>query len=339
MRDLIDAPRLNAFADNEGSTFTVRSADDVELVLNEVDTRFNIREDWERFTLLFRGPAEEQFEGGIHRINHARFDAFDMDLRPVQTMDPDPDTMHYQATFNRHVPDRDPSRPFAGPGDEKTSRRGFFGKLAAAAGGAGLLGALFGSKSAKADTRSRTAGLPTSDSVYIGEIMATGFDYAPQQYAVCRGQLINIAQNNALFALLGTRYGGDGQTTFGLPDLQGRVPVGWGNGSGRIARAMGDSGGTEQVTLSTGQIPSHDHSPELPVSTAEGDATTPDGNTLGAQPSARGTVPVYDSSGGTGGSMAVNSDAKGGNGPHDNMPPFQVVNYCIALQGIFPARP
>jgi microcystin-dependent protein len=92
------------------------------------------------------------------------------------------------------------------------------------------------------------------------------------------------------------------------------------------------------VTLSTDQIPSHDHSPVLPVSTAEGDATTPDGNTLGAQPDARGTVPVYDGSGGTDGSMAVNSDAVGGSQGHGNMPPFQTIRYCISLSGVFPQR-
>jgi microcystin-dependent protein len=340
MRDLIDAPALDAFANNEGSAFTVRSADNAELVLNEVDTRLNTREDWERFTLLFRGPAEKQFDGGIHRIDHPRFDAFDMDLRPVQTMNPDPDTMHYQATFTRHVPDREPSRPHANAADEKTSRRGFFGKLAAAAGGAGLLGSLFGSDTARAEEPHGATGLPGSDPCF-GEIRAFGFDYAPQDFAICRGQLLAITQNTSLYSLLGTQYGGDGRSTFGLPDLQGRTPIGQGNAPGRANRLMGQSGGQETVTLSANEIPSHDHTLDatLPVSSSEADATTPDGNVLGVQPSSRGTVPVYNTGSGNG-SMSVNTQmgSTGGGQSHDNMPPFQVVNYCIALFGIFPSR-
>ena len=337
MRDLIDAPDLAAFAGNEGSTFTVRSAEDAELVLDDVDTRRNPHEDWERFTLCLRGPAREQVESGLHRIDHPRLDAFDMTLNPVQTLDPDPDVMHYQATFNRHVPDRAPHRPYA---EEKTSRRGFFGTLAAAMGGAGLLGTLFGASSAQADPSRDATGLPESGSAYLGEIMAAAFTYAPQDWANCDGQVLPIAQNNALFSLLGTTYGGDGRTTFAIPDLRGRVPIHRGQSSNTSVRTLGETGGTEQVTLSTDQIPSHDHSPILPVSTAEGDATTPEGNTLGAQPDARGTVPIYDGSGGTGGSMTVDSNTVGGSRAHNNMPPFQTIRYCICVGGnfIYPPR-
>lgn len=335
MRDLIDAPDLAAFADTEGSAFTVRSAAGAELVLDEVDTRRNTRDDWERFTLLFRGPTEKRFESGIHRVDHPRLDAFDMDLRPVQTMNPDPDVMHYQATFNRHVPDREPHRSFR---EADTSRRGFFGKLAAAVGGAGLFGSLFGSETARAESRGAMAGDTMGVDPFVGEIILFGGNFAIRDYAECNGQLLNIAQNQALFSLLGSIYGGDGRSTFGLPDLRGRVPLHRGQSSGTSLRRLGDTGGQEQVTLGTGQIPSHNHGSSLPVSTDEADATTPGGNTLGVQPNSRGTVPVYDGSGGTGGSMTVDSNDVGSGAAHDNMPPFAVVSYQIALVGTFPSR-
>jgi len=337
MRDLIEAPDLTAFADNEGSTFTVRSAAGAELVLDEVDTRRNTRDDWERFSLLFRGPTEERFDSGIHRVDHPRLDTFDMDLRPVQTMNPDPDTTHYQATFTRHVPDREPGRPPVESAEADTSRRGFFGKLAAALGGAGLVGSLFGRETAQAESREARLG-PTNNH-YIGEIITVGFDYAPQGWALCDGQLLPISQNSALFALLGTQYGGDGRTTVGVPDLRGRVPIHRGGGDGLTFRRMGDTGGQEQVALGSDHIPSHSHGPSLPVSTDEADATAPDGNTLGVQPNARGTVPLYNDAGNRDGSIAVNSSSVGGGRSHDNMPPFQTVNYIIALQGVFPTRP
>ncbi len=337
MRDLVDAPCLSAFADSEGSTFTLRTADDAELVLDEVDTRRNTRDDWERFSLLLRGPSDEHVESGIHRVDHPRLDAFDMNLRPVQTMDPDPETMHYEATFTRHVPDRKPSRPHAGSAEANTSRRGFFGKLAAAIGGAGLVGSLSGSDTARAG--SREAGLGPPDNHYIGEIITVGFNYAPRGWALCDGQLLPISQYNALFSLLGTAYGGDGQTDFGLPDLRGRVPINQGEGDGLTRRGMGDEGGHEQVTLDSAHIPSHSHSPSLPVSTDEAGATAPDGNALGVQPSSRGTVPFYNDAGNRDGSMSVDSSTVGGGTAHDNMPPFQTVNYIIALQGLYPTRP
>ena len=136
MRDLIDAPDLDAFADNDGSTFTVRSADDAELVLDEVDTQRNTHDDWERFTLLFHGPSDQRVDGGIHRLDHSRLGAFDTDLRPTHVLAPDSDARYYQSTFTRHVPNREPNRPYHGPTE---SRRGFFGRVAAALGGIGIL--------------------------------------------------------------------------------------------------------------------------------------------------------------------------------------------------------
>jgi microcystin-dependent protein len=351
MRDLIDAPNLDAFARSEGSTFTVCSAGDAELVLDTVDTTSNTLDDWEQFSLVFRGPADECVDSGIHRIDHPQLDAFDMNLRPVQSMHPDAEVMHYEATFTRHLPGRKSGSPHAEPLEAESSRRGFFSKLAAALGSVGLFSGL----SAIDDARAASKPVPgkASRDSFRGSIAMVAFNFPPNGWAFCNGALIPIAQNNALFALIGTIYGGDGRSTFGLPDLRGRIPVNAGDGPGRTRRYLGRTGGAEQVTLTTQQIPAHDHQVDtrvttdlqLPVSSGEADATTPEGNVLGAQPSSRGTVPIY-STGSANTSIPVEGQtsvdgtiaSSGGNQAHNNMPPFQVVNFIINLDGVFPSR-
>lgn len=332
MRDLIAAPDLASFARNEGSVFTVRSASDVEIVLDEVEARPAPGNEWERFTLAFSGPVAERFESGIHRIDHPRLDAFDMDVRPVQTMHATPDRIHYQATFTRATPGDTASGPQA-----DTSRRGFFGKLATALGGAGLLGGLVGGGAAQAAPQETASQGARSSEPYIGEIILFGGTFAIRGYAECNGQLLAISQNSALFSLLGTVYGGDGRTTFGLPDLRGRAPLHRGQGAGLSNRRLGETGGAEQVTLNTNDLPNHTHAAALPVSTDAADATAPSGNVLGVQPDARGTVPVY-STGNRDASMPVTMGATGNSQAHNNMPPFAVVSYQIALLGLFPSR-
>lgn len=107
MRDLIDAPNLDAFVRTEGLPFTVRTAEDAELVLDRIDTRRNTRRDWERFTLTFRGPADEVLEKGLHRLHHPRLNSFDVHLSPVCTVKHNPEEQYYQATFSRRVPGRE----------------------------------------------------------------------------------------------------------------------------------------------------------------------------------------------------------------------------------------
>jgi microcystin-dependent protein len=165
---------------------------------------------------------------------------------------------------------------------------------------------------------------------FIGQIQMFGFNFAPRGWALCNGQLLSIAQNTALFSLLGTTYGGNGQTTFALPNLQGRVPMHQGNGGGLTPRVMGEQSGTETVTLISTQMPQHNHtvnaatnatsknpSANLPGLTAAGSSYSP---TASVQMSPTMINP------------------SGGSQPHENMQPFLVVNFCIALEGIFPSR-
>ncbi|MFO0756522.1 MAG: tail fiber protein [Byssovorax sp.] len=158
---------------------------------------------------------------------------------------------------------------------------------------------------------------------FIGEVRAVSWNLVPRGWAFCNGQLLSIAQNQALFAILGTTYGGDGITTFALPNLKGRVPVGAGQNV-----ALGESAGVEQVTLITPQIPAHTHG--LMASTAAGSEDPLDKGPAGAKAygPAAGLAPMAPST----------LSATGGSQPHDNMAPSLTISYIIALQGIFPSR-
>ncbi|MGY0557683.1 MULTISPECIES: phage tail protein [unclassified Lysobacter] len=172
--------------------------------------------------------------------------------------------------------------------------------------------------------------------VFLGQIMTTAFNFAPRGFALCNGQLMPISQNTALFSLLGTQYGGDGRTTFALPNLQGRVPVGAlpsADPSWQPApHPIGEAGGVESVTLIPTNLPSHSH--QLQGTSAAGTSRFPLENLYGANssalyaPASAARVPL------AGGSLA----GAGNSQPHQNMQPYQVINFCIALQGIFPSR-
>ena len=167
---------------------------------------------------------------------------------------------------------------------------------------------------------------------FIGEIRPFGFNFAPKGWALCAGQLLSISQNTALFSILGTMYGGDGKTTFALPDLRGVVPLHAGNGPGLTPRSVGETGGSESVTLNVAQIPAHNH-----VANANGGP----GNQYGAT----NNFWAADAAGGkeyaAAGNAQMAADAlapAGGGGPHNNLQPYLAVNYCIALTGIYPSR-
>lgn len=160
---------------------------------------------------------------------------------------------------------------------------------------------------------------------FVAEIRIVPFNFAPTGWAICAGQLMPISQNTALFSLLGTQYGGDGKSTFGLPNLQGMVPMHQGQGPGLSQRFIGEVGGQEAVSLISSELPQHTHA----VGTG-GTATS----TLVGRPSTS-TRQVYGK--GTLQPMDFTNPA-GGGAPHNNMQPYLVMNYVIALQGIFPSR-
>jgi microcystin-dependent protein len=172
---------------------------------------------------------------------------------------------------------------------------------------------------------------------FLGEIKMVGFNFAPRGWAFCDGQLLAISSNTALFSLLGTNYGGDGRTTFGLPDLRGRFAMHPGNGPGLTSRRLGEKGGAETTTLNLNQIPSHSHTALVNAFSSEGDSTIPDNNTWAK--SGQGDPDYYTGADNTIMSEdAVQIGNAGGDQPHSNVPPFQAVNYIIALVGVFPSR-
>ena len=177
---------------------------------------------------------------------------------------------------------------------------------------------------------------------FIGTIALFGFNFQPRGWAFCNGQLMSISQNSALFSLLGTMYGGDGVTTFGLPDLRGRFPVGQGNGPGLSPYQVGQMGGTEQQTITTAQLPAHTHA--LIGSSSDATASTLNGNVLASSngvdtvTEAVITVNAYAPAGNP---VAANNAAIGMAGssqPVSTMSPYIALNFCIATEGIYPSR-
>lgn len=166
---------------------------------------------------------------------------------------------------------------------------------------------------------------------FVAEIRMFGFNFAPTGWAQCNGQLLPISQNTALFSLLGTFYGGDGKSTFALPDLQGSVPLHQGQGQGLSQYFLGQQGGTESVTLIDSEIPVHTHSFSASEELVNENNVT--ANFFGAGET-RYAAPANIVQ------MAPQAlSPAGGSLPHNNMMNYLVVNFCIALQGIFPPRP
>jgi microcystin-dependent protein len=170
---------------------------------------------------------------------------------------------------------------------------------------------------------------------WLGEIALVAFNFAPQGWAFCNGQLLSIAQNTALFSLLGTTYGGDGQTTFALPDLRSRVPLCFGQGNGLSSYSLGGTGGLEGVTLSAGQIPAHTHSYTPQASASGGTAVSPAGALWAESPDG---AALYKSGASNTNMAAQTIGSTGGGQSHENRQPYLSLNYVIALQGIFPSR-
>ncbi len=169
---------------------------------------------------------------------------------------------------------------------------------------------------------------------FLGEIRIFATNFAPKGWAQCNGQLMPLSQNTALFALLGTTYGGDGKTTFALPNLQGRAPLQQGAGQGLAQHSLGEMGGSATVTLLTSEMPMHSH--QLMHSGGAASVPTPGpDNAFARTLSAQVYAPGDTSAPANPQALAAN----GGTAPHNNMQPYLTLNFCIALQGIFPPRP
>ena len=168
---------------------------------------------------------------------------------------------------------------------------------------------------------------------FVAEIRMFGFGFPPSGWAFCNGQLLPISQNTALFSLIGTAYGGDGRSTFALPDLEGCAPMQPGQGPGLSNHDLGETGGSDTVTLLESEVPAHLHA----MSASQGDATS---RLPGGQLPATGIgVGAYAAAAG-GGLVPLAPEAitpTGGSAPHNNLMPYLSLNFCIALQGVFPA--
>jgi microcystin-dependent protein len=166
---------------------------------------------------------------------------------------------------------------------------------------------------------------------FYGEIKMFAGNFAPRSWALCDGQLLSVSQNDALFSLLGTIYGGDGRTTFGLPDLRGRLPIHVGSGPALTPRRQGEKIGQENVALNTNQIPSHTH--QLRATDEAGDETNPSG-----QLQARTRDDAYRASSANTNMAATAISASGSSQSHPNIQPFLCINFIIALFGVYPSR-
>jgi len=170
---------------------------------------------------------------------------------------------------------------------------------------------------------------------FVAEIRILPTNFAPRGWAFCNGQILPISQNTALFSLLGTTYGGNGQSNFALPNLQGAAPLGWGQGPGLTNRQLGETGGAETVTLIQTELPQHTH--QASATAGSGTSNDPAGKLWARAAVLRQSTNLYGTAGGA--AMSANALASaGGNQPHNNLPPYLALNFCIALQGVYPPR-
>lgn len=174
--------------------------------------------------------------------------------------------------------------------------------------------------------------------LYMGQIIAVGFTYCPTGTVEANGQLMPISQNQALFSLFGTTYGGDGRSTFALPDLRGRRAIGQGQGPGLQQYTQGQAGGAETVTLTAGQMPAHSHSGRVRATSQAANTDNPANAALAdpasARPAYAGTDPNTNMRAGT-----VQTDSTGGGQPASIVDPYLTIRYCVVMAGIYPPRP
>jgi microcystin-dependent protein len=174
---------------------------------------------------------------------------------------------------------------------------------------------------------------------FLGQIQIVGFNFAPRGWLTCDGQLLAISQFTALFSLLGVNYGGDGRTTFGLPDLRGRIPMSFGNGPGLTPREIGEKAGTETVQLVAGNLASHTHGTNTNCQPASGNSTDPTGRIWSKDAGVQTGTYANAASNASMNPASVTVGSAGGTSPHSNIQPSLALNFVIATQGIFPNRP
>jgi microcystin-dependent protein len=172
---------------------------------------------------------------------------------------------------------------------------------------------------------------------FVAEIRIFPFNFAPKGWAFCDGQILPLSQNTALFSLLGTTYGGDGKSNFALPDMQGSAPMHPGQGPGLSLHDLGERGGSETVTLLDSEIPAHTHVVGRALD-ANGDSLSPVGHVWAQAPGGRGSLLAYNQGPPTKPMAANTILPAGGDQPHNNMMPYLTLNFCIALQGVYPPR-
>jgi microcystin-dependent protein len=172
---------------------------------------------------------------------------------------------------------------------------------------------------------------------FVGEIRIVAFNFPPFQWALCNGQILPITQNPALFSLLGTNFGGNGTSTFALPNFQGAVPIDQGQGAGISAYSVGETGGTTAVTLTTSEMPAHNHAPLLGT-LAGGDFSTPVNTAAGNALAGTGTADYFSNRSSPSLVAMGPTTSFGGSQPHNNLMPYLTLNFVIALGGIFPSR-
>ena len=206
------------------------------------------------------------------------------------------------------------------------TRRSFFRRFVASVFGGGLI-----TGAAKASDVPEFRSRPVEP--YLGEISMFAGNFAPRGWALCNGQLLSISQHSALFSLLGTFYGGDGRTTFALPDLRGRVPLGSGLGPGLPNFQTGQRGGAATTTLSGANLPSHTHAVTVAGASTPGDTASPESAVWASDPGAYGRSADVQMA-----SDAVQVTPTGGSQPVDNLQPYLAINFIIATTGVFPSR-
>ncbi len=234
-----------------------------------------------------------------------------------------------------HEVEKDQDSP--NPDGKGFTRRRFIAGVAGAGMSIALAGNMAGQASAQEAQESGPSPLDKTKSnaplyePFIGDIIMVGFNFAPVGWALCNGQLLDISGNDALFSLIGTTYGGDGENTFALPDLRSRMPVHQGQGPGRSNRTLGDAAGVETVTLLTSQMPQHSH--PVNAQSNPGNSTNPTNN----YPAAASALDRMYSSSNNATRNPNGIGFVGGSQPHDNISPFLTINFIIALEGLYPS--